>query len=165
MAQINLKGNPINTVGDLPPIGSTAPEFTLTKSNLSNASLAEFKGKQLILNIFPSLDTGTCAVSVRNFNKEAASLENTTVLCISHDLPFAHARFCAAEGIKNVVMLSGFRNPEFSDNYGIRIIDAPMNGLCARSVVVLDENGIVKYAEFAPETTKEPDYEAALAAL
>lgn len=165
MAQVNLKGNPINTIGELPSIGSTAVDFTLTKSNLTNASLAEFKGKQLILNIFPSLDTGTCAASVRNFNKEAASLENTTVLCISHDLPFAHARFCAAEGIENVVMLSGFRNPEFAENYGVKIVDAPMTGLCARSVVVLDENGIVKYAEFAPETTNEPNYDAALAAL
>lgn len=165
MAKVNLKGNPINTVGDLPSVGSTAPDFTLTKSNLSNATLDEFKGKQLILNIFPSLDTGTCAASVQNFNKEAASLENTTVLCISHDLPFAHARFCTAEGIENVVMLSGFRNPEFSKNYGVKIIDSPMNGLCARSVVVLDENGTVKYAEFAPETTKEPNYDAALAAL
>ena len=134
-------------------------------TDLSTATLKNFNGKKVVLNIFPSIDTGTCAASVRNFNKEAASLANTTVLCISHDLPFAHARFCAAEGIENVVMLSGFRDPEFSENYGVKIIDAPMNGLCARSVVVLDENGTVKYAEFAPEITQEPNYETALAAL
>ena len=165
MAQVTLKGNPINTIGELPVVGSNIADFTLTKNNLSNVSLADFKGKRLILNIFPSIDTGTCAASVRTFNKTAASLDNTNVLCISQDLPFAQARFCGAEGIENVVMLSGFRNPEFAESYGVKIVDAPMNGLCARSIVVVDENGVVKYTELVPEIVDEPNYEAALASL
>ncbi len=165
MAQITLKGNPINTNGNLPEVGSSASDFTLTKLDLSAATLADFKGKKVILNIFPSVDTGTCATSVRTFNKSAASLENTTVMCISQDLPFAQARFCGAEGIENVVMASGFRNPEFAENYGVKIVDGPLNTLCARSIVVLDENGIVKHTELVPETVDEPNYEAALAAL
>jgi len=165
MAQVTLKGNPINTNGELPPIGSTAIDFTLTKSDLSSARLDEFKGKKLILNIFPSIDTGTCASSVRTFNKTASSLNNTIVLCISQDLPFAQARFCGAEGIENVVMLSGFRDQEFAENYGVKIIDSPLAGLCARAIVVLDENGTVKYTELVPETIDEPNYKNALASL
>ncbi len=165
MAQITLQGNPINTNSNLPAVGSNIIDFTLTKNNLASASLADFKGKRLILNIFPSIDTGTCAASVRNFNKEAATMDNTAVLCISQDLPFAQARFCGAEGIENVTMLSGFRNPEFADNYGVRIVDAPMNGLCARAIVVADENGVITHTELVSEVINEPNYEAALAAL
>ncbi len=165
MAQITLQGNPINTNSDLPAVGSNIIDFTLTKNNLSSASLADFKGKRLILNIFPSVDTGTCAASVRNFNKEAATMDNTAVLCISQDLPFAQARFCGAEGIENVTMLSGFRNPEFADNYGVKIVDAPMNGLCARAIVVVDENGVITHTELVSEVINEPNYEAALAVL
>jgi len=165
MAQITLKGNPINTNGALPTVGDQVADFTLTKTNLSPASLSDYKGQRLILNIFPSVDTGTCAASVRSFNKTAASLDNTKVLCISQDLPFAQARFCGAEGIENVEMLSGFRNPEFAENYGVKIVDAPMNGLCARAVVVVDESGTVKYTELVPEVVDEPNYDAALAVL
>jgi thiol peroxidase len=165
MAQITLQGNPINTNGTLPAVGDQLTDFTLTKTNLSSASLADYKGQRLILNIFPSVDTGTCASSVRSFNKTAASLDNTKVLCISQDLPFAQGRFCGAEGIENVEMLSGFRNPEFAENYGVKIVDAPMNGLNARAVVVVDENGNVLYTELVPEVVNEPNYEAALATL
>jgi thiol peroxidase len=165
MAQITLHGNPINTNGNLPEVGSSASDFTLTKSDLSAATLADFKGKKVILNIFPSVDTGTCATSVRTFNKSATSLDNTTVVCISQDLPFAQARFCGAEGIENVVMASGFRNPEFAENYGVNIVDSPMNGLCARAIVVFDENGVIKHTELVSEVVDEPNYEAALAAL
>jgi len=165
MAQITLKGNPINTNGDLPAKGGTAHPFTLTNNGLAEVSLEDFKGKRMILNIFPSVDTGTCATSVRTFNKTAADLDNTVVLCISQDLPFAQARFCGAEGIENVMMLSGFRNSSFAADYGVEIIDSPMKGLCARSIVVLDENGIVKHTELVPETIDEPNYEAAIKSL
>ena len=136
MTKITLHGNPVNTNSQLPEVGTPATNFTLTKSDLSSASFADFKGKRVILNIFPSVDTGTCATSVRTFNKTATSLENTLVLCISQDLPFAQARFCGAEGIENVVMLSGFRNQEFAKNYGVEIVDSPMSGLSARAIVV-----------------------------
>jgi thiol peroxidase len=165
MAQIALKGNPTNTNSNLPELGTKALDFILTKNNLTAFTSLEIEGKKVILNIFPSLDTGTCATSVRHFNKSAASLENTIVLCISQDLPFAQARFCGAEGIDNVITVSGFRNPEFAENYGVRIIDGPMEGLMARAVVVLDENGKVKYTELVPEIVNEPNYEAALSAL
>ena len=165
MAKITLKGNPINTSGNLPARGSTAPEFTLVKSDLSNLSLSELKGKKLILNIFPSLDTSVCAVSVRKFNQMAAGRTNTVVLAISKDLPFAHGRFCSTEGITNVTTLSGFRDSVFGKLYGVDIIDGPMVGLFARSVIVVDENGKVAYTQLVPEITQEPDYDAALAAL
>ena len=165
MAKITLHGNPINTSGELPVAGSKAMDFTLVKNDLSTTSLADLKEKRLILNIFPSVDTGTCAASVRTFNKTAASLENTYVLCISQDLPFAQARFCGAENIENVKMLSGFRNPEFAENYGIKIVDSPMKGLCGRAIVIIDENGVVKYTELVSELTNEPNYDAALAAI
>lgn len=165
MAQITLKGNPINTNGNLPTAGGIAPDFTLVKSDLSEVSLSDYEGKKVILNIFPSVDTGTCATSVRTFNAKASSLDNTVVLCISADLPFAHGRFCGAEGIDKVETLSTFRNSDFSKNYGIEIVDGPLKGLNARSVVVIDEDGKVKYTELVSETVEEPDYEAALSIL
>lgn len=165
MAQITLKGNTINTIGDLPAKGTLAPALVLVKTDLSEGSLADFKGKKVILNIFPSIDTGTCAMSVRQFNERAASLDNAVVLCISADLPFAQARFCGAEGIENVVMLSTFRSESFSKEYGVQIIDGPLKGLTARSIVVLDEKGTVKYTELVSETVNEPDYDAAVAAI
>jgi thiol peroxidase len=165
MAKITLKGNPINTVGTLPEIGAQAPEFTLTGTDLSDVKLDNYKGKKVVLNIFPSLDTPTCAASVRRFNQEAANLANTDVICVSMDLPFAHNRFCVAEGIENVTSASEFRNRDFGDDYGVRIIDGPLAGLFSRSVVVIDENGKVIYTEQVPETGQEPDYESALAAL
>ena len=165
MAKITLKGNPIKTVGSLPKVGKKAPKFLLIKYDLSNVKLKDFKGSKLILNIFPSLDTGTCAASVRNFNKEAASLENTKVLCISRDLPFAQARFCGAEGIENVVTLSDFAKGKFGKSYGLTIKDGPLANLHSRAVVVINEEGIVTYTEQVPEIVDEPNYEAALKAL
>ncbi len=164
MATITLKGNDIHTAGSLPEVGHEAPLFTLTKTDLSNASLSDFKGKKVILNIFPSLDTGICAASVRKFNEEASN-KDVTVLCISKDLPFAHNRFCEAEGIKNVVNLSDFKNTNFATAYKTNIVDGPMEGLHSRAVVVINEEGKVIYAEQVPEIVQEPDYEKALAAL
>ena len=165
MASITLGGNPIQTTGELPQTGSTAPAFTLVKTDLSSASLADFAGKKVVLNIFPSIDTGTCAQSVRTFNEKASKLENTTVLCISKDLPFAQKRFCGAEGLENVVNLSDFKTGEFGKNYGLDIMDGPLAGLHSRVVIVLDEKGTVLYSEQVGEIAAEPDYEAALAAL
>ncbi len=165
MAKITLKGNPVNTVGTLPTTGSKAPGFSLVKSDLGTLSLSDLKGKKVILNIFPSLDTSVCATSVRKFNQLAAGKENTAVLAISKDLPFAHGRFCTTEGITNVTPLSGFRDSEFGQAYGLQIADGPLTGLYSRSVVVIDENGNVKYSEQVPEITQEPNYDAALAAL
>jgi len=165
MAKITLKGNLINTSGNLPLKGNKAPDFKLVKSDLGNLSLSELKGKKLILNIFPSLDTSVCATSVRKFNQLAAGKINATVLAISKDLPFAHGRFCTTEGITNVTTLSGFRDSAFGKSYGVDIIDGPMAGLYARSIVVVDENGKVIYTQLVPEITQEPDYDAALAAL
>jgi len=165
MAKITLKGNPVNTSGNLPAKGSIAPEFKLVKSDLSNLSLSELKGKKLILNIFPSLDTSTCATSVRKFNQMAAGRLNTVVLAISKDLPFAHGRFCTTEGITNVTTLSGFRDSAFGKAYGIDIIDGPLAGLYGRSIVVVNEKGKIVYTELVPEITHEPDYDSALAAL
>jgi thiol peroxidase len=165
MAQIMLKGSPIHTVGFLPKVGEAAQDFSLTKSDLSPVTLSEFKGQKLVLNIFPSIDTSVCAASVRRFNEEASKLKNTVVLCISKDLPFAHGRFCAAEGLKNVITASDFRDSKFSDAYGVRIIDGPLAGLLSRAVVILDERGRVTYTEQVPEIGQEPDYAQALAAL
>ena len=165
MAKITLKGNPVNTSGHLPSKGSKAPDFKLVKSDLGNLSLSELKGKKLILNIFPSLDTSVCATSVRKFNQLAAGKTNTVVLAISKDLPFAHNRFCTTEGITNVVTLSGFRDTIFGKSYGIDIIDGPLAGLYARSIVVVDEKGIVIYTQLVPEIVEEPDYDAALAII
>jgi thiol peroxidase len=165
MATITLKGNAINTAGQLPAVGSVLPPFTLVKTDLSEASLADFAGKKLVLNIFPSLDTPVCASSVRRFNQEAASLGDTVVLCISADLPFAHGRFCVAEGLEQVVPLSVFRSPEFGQSYGLVIVDGPLKGLLSRAVIVADAAGKVVYAEQVPEIVQEPDYTKALAAL
>ncbi len=165
MANITLGGNPIKTSGELPQTNTKAPDFKLTGTDLSTVSLADFKGSKLILNIFPSVDTGTCAASVRKFNEKASSLENTKVLCISRDLPFAQKRFCGAEGLENVVSLSDFKDGAFGSSYGLTITDGPLAGLHSRAIVVLDEEGNVKYTEQVSEIADEPDYENALAAL
>lgn len=164
MATVTLKGNAFHTAGNLPESGSAAPDFKLVKADLSEVSLGDFSGKKLILNIFPSVDTGTCATSVRTFNEKAASLDNTAVLCVSFDLPFALGRFCGAEGIDNVDSASGFRST-FGADYGVVFTDGPLAGLYSRSVVVIDESGKVVYTEQVAETVDEPNYEAALAAL
>lgn len=165
MAQITLHGNPVNTVGELPKTGEKAKDFTLVKGDLSRVSLNDYKGKKLVLNIFPSLDTSTCAASVRYFNQAAASLKDTTVLCISRDLPFAQERFCGAEGIKNVETLSDFVSGEFGKNYGLEMADGPLAGLHSRVVIILDEKGTVVYTQQVPEIVDEPDYEKVLNAL
>jgi len=164
MAKITFKGSPITTAGELPAKGSAAPDFTLVKQDLSETVLADYKGKRLVLNIFPSIDTGVCAMSVRKFNEKAAALKNAAVLCVSMDLPFAQSRFCGAEGIKNVVTASAFRSA-FGDHYGVIIADGPLTGLLSRAVVVINESGKVIYTEQVPEITQEPNYDAALAAL
>lgn len=165
MASITLGGNPIHTNGELPQKGSKAADFSLVKTDLSTVTLADFSGKKLVLNIFPSIDTGTCAQSVRTFNESASKLENTTVLCISRDLPFAQKRFCGAEGLENVVNLSDFKSGEFGKNYGLEMTDGPLAGLHSRVVIVLDGNGTVLHAEQVAEIANEPNYEAALAVL
>lgn len=165
MATITLGGNPIHTIGNLPETGTKAPDFTLVAPDLSVKNLADFAGSKVILNIFPSIDTNTCAMSVRTFNAQAAALENVKVLCISRDLPFAQKRFCGAEGIENVMTLSDFRDGSFGKNYGLEIIDGALQGLHSRCVIVLDENGVVSYTEQVAETADEPNYEAALAVL
>lgn len=165
MATITLKGNAIQTSGDLPAKGTKAPDFELVKTDLSKATLKDFEGTRLILNIFPSLDTGTCAASVRRFNKEASELNNTKVLCISRDLPFAQARFCGAEGLNNVITLSDFATQQFGKDYNLEITSGPLAHLLSRCVVVLDENHQVIYTQQVPEIVDEPDYQAALAAL
>lgn len=165
MSQVKFKGGAVHTQGMLPLVGAVAPDFSLTATDLSQKSLSDFSGKKLVLNIFPSLDTGTCAASVRKFNERASGLNNTVVLCISKDLPFAQGRFCAAEGLDNVLTLSEFKNNDFSNAYGVKFTDGPLEGLLSRSVVVVDEDGVVKYTEQIEETVDEPNYEAALAAL
>jgi thioredoxin-dependent peroxiredoxin len=165
MARITHKGKPITTCGTLPAIGSKAQDFTLTKSDLSDVPLSSFTGKKIVLNIFPSIDTSVCAMSVRRFNAEAGKLDNTVVLCISADLPYAASRFCGAEGLRNVVTLSTFRHPEFGDDYGVRIVDGNMAGLMSRAIVVIDEKGSVIYTEQVPEIAQEPNYAAALKAI
>lgn len=165
MSKISFKGNPVNTVGTLPKIGNQAPEFSLTKADLSEISLKDLKGKKVILSIFPSLDTAVCATSVRKFNESANQLNNVAVVCISADLPFAQARFCGAENLKNVITASTFRHPEFGKQYGVTITDSPLAGLMSRAVIVLDENGKIIYTQQVPEITQEPDYQAALAAV
>lgn len=165
MATITLHGNKITSLGTLPAIGSAAPEFNLTKGDLSAATLSDYKGKNVVLNIFPSIDTGTCAQSVRQFNKEAAALENTTVLCISKDLPFAQGRFCGAEGIENVEMLSDFRDGNFGKAYHVEFTAGPLVPLHSRAVVVLNAEGNVIYTEQVGEIVDEPNYAAALEAI
>ncbi|WP_308993347.1 thiol peroxidase [Mariniflexile litorale] len=165
MATVTLKGTPIETSGELPKVGTKAPDFTLTATDLSSKSLSDFAGNKLVLNIFPSVDTGTCAQSVRQFNQEASELKNTKVLCISHDLPFALNRFCGAEGLNNVISLSDYKEGTFGKSYGVNFITGPLEALHSRSVVVLDENGTVLYTEQVAETVNEPNYKAALEAL
>jgi thiol peroxidase len=164
MAQVTLGGNPIHTNGDLPAVGAKAPDFKLTSGELKDLTLADFKGKKKILNIVPSLDTGVCATSTRKFNESAGKLPNAVVLVVSADLPFASGRFCTTEGLKNVTTLSLMRDKNFAKDYGVLIQDGPLAGICARAVVVLDENDKVVYRQLVPEIKQEPDYEKALAA-
>ncbi|MDD2462717.1 MAG: thiol peroxidase [Desulfobulbus sp.] len=165
MAKITLKGNAIDTIGELPAKGSAAPNFTLVKTDLAEVTLADYKGKKVVLNIFPSIDTPVCAASVRCFNKVAGENDNTVVLCISADLPFAHTRFCETDGLKNVESLSVFRSPAFGKDYGVTITTGPIAGLLSRAIVVIDAAGKVAYTEQVPEITQEPNYDAALAAI
>jgi len=165
MASITLKGNSISTIGNLPSTGTAAPAFSAVKTDLSECTLEGLAGKKVVLNIFPSIDTGVCATSTRRFNQDAGNLDNTVVICISADLPFALGRFCGAEGLEDVVPASTFRNPEFGQDYGVTITDGPLAGLLSRAVVVIDESGTVVYTEQVPEITQEPNYDAALAAL
>lgn len=165
MAQVTLKGNPVQVNGQLPQAGTAAPAFSLVGDGLADKSLKDFAGKRKVLNIFPSVDTPTCATSVRKFNEQASKLGNTVVLCVSADLPFAQARFCGAEGLADVQNLSTLRGREFLENYGVAIADGPLAGLAARAVVVLDENDKVLYSELVKEIAEEPNYETALAVL
>lgn len=165
MATITLKGNPIETVGELPVVGSKLPGFNLTNTDLQDCSLSDYASKNLVLNIFPSLDTPVCAASVRKFNTEASALENTAVLCISADLPFAHKRFCESEGLDKVHALSTFRSPQFGKDFGVEITTGPLKGLLSRAVVIADAEGRVKYVEQVPEIAQDPDFDTALAAL
>lgn len=165
MAQVTLKGNPVSVDGQLPAKGAQAPAFSLVGGNLADVTLASLSGKRKVLNIFPSVDTPTCATSVRKFNTEASKLANTVVLCISADLPFAQARFCGAEGLENVINLSTMRGAQFLKDYGVAIANGPLAGIAARAVVVLDENDKVLHSELVGEIADEPDYAAAIAAL
>lgn len=165
MAEITLKGNTIHTSGNLPTAGNQAPDFKLVNGDLAECGLSDYSGKRVILNIFPSIDTPVCATAARRFNQEAGDLDNTVVLCISGDLPFAQKRFCAAEGLDNVINLSTFRDQDFGQDYGVAIIDGPLAGLLARAVVIINEEGNVTYTEQVPEITQEPDYAAALQRL
>ncbi|MDG2193976.1 MAG: thiol peroxidase [Polaribacter sp.] len=165
MATITLKGTPIETIGNLPKPGDKAPNFTLVSTDMSRKKLADFSGQNILLNIFPSIDTGTCAASVRKFNEAAANLANTKVLCISRDLPFAQARFCGAEGIANVIVLSDFISGQFGKDYGLEITNGPIEGLHSRCVIIIDKNNEVIYTEQVAEVTTEPNYQSALKAL
>lgn len=165
MAQTAFKGSPVQLSGDLPRVGEMAPEFTLTGKDLGDISLRDYAGKIIVLSIFPSIDTPVCAMSVRKFNGEIGKHDNAVVICVSADLPFAHARYCGAEGLDHVVTASTFRSPEFGDAYGVRITDGPLAGLMARAVVVIDGQGKVVYTQLVKEISEEPDYETALACL
>lgn len=165
MMQVTFQGSPVTLCGELPKVGAPAPKFGAVKGDLSVLHLADFAGKRVVLNIFPSLDTPVCAASVRRFNQEAASLDNTVVLCLSKDLPFAQSRFCTTEGIENVIAGSTFRCKCMDENYGLGITNGPLKGLMARAVLVIDEQGTIVYEELVSEITHEPDYEAALAVL
>ncbi len=162
---VNFQGNPVSVAGQLPQAGEKAKAFTLVAKNLSDVSLSDYAGKRKVLNIFPSIDTGVCAASVRKFNQLAGEMKNAVVLCISADLPFAQSRFCGSDGLSNVVTLSTLRGSNFKDDYGVAIVDGPLQGLTARAVMVLDENDTVIYSQLVDEITTEPDYDAALAAL
>lgn len=165
MSSVTLRGNPVAVAGQLPQVGDKAPAFSLVSKDLADVSLSSYAGKRKILNIFPSVDTPTCATSVRTFNAKASALNNTVVLCISADLPFAQARFCGAENLENVVNLSTMRGAEFLQNYGVALAEGPLAGLAARAVVVLDENDKVLHSELVGEIADEPNYDAALAVL
>ncbi len=165
MATTHLKGNTVNTIGELPSVGSKAPDFILTKNDLSDVNIGNFTGNKIVMNVFPSIDTGVCATSVRKFNDKASKLLNTKVLCISRDLPFAQGRFCGAEGIENVVTLSELRNNAFGEKYGVKIVDGPLAGLFARAIIVVGSSGKVAYTQLVPEITEEPNYEKAIEAL
>jgi len=165
MAQVTLKGNTFNTSGSLPAVGSDIPAFTLVKPDLSEINKADIAGQKAVFNIFPSIDTPTCAASVRAFNAKASQTKGAKVLCVSQDLPFAAARFCAAEGLQDVIPASAFRNPEFGKTFGVTLVDGPLKGLLSRSVIVVDANGVVLHTQLVPEISDEPDYEAALKAL
>ena len=165
MASVTLQGNPVSVQGDLPAVGTQAPDFRLTGQDLSDVKLADFAGKKLILNIYPSVDTGTCAASTRQFNERMNDRDDVVVLCVSQDLPFAFARFCGAEGLDNIKTASTFRSSAFLESYGVKIADGPLAGLCARAVVAIDEQGKVVYNQLVSEIADEPDYEAALSAL
>ena len=162
MKKVNFKKHPVSLKGNLPEIGKSAPSFNLVKTDLATISLDDLKGKTLVLNIFPSLDTGVCATSVRKFNQLAANMKDTLVLAISRDLPFAHSRFCTVEGIENVIPLSDFRATTFSTDYGVLMEDGPLQGLLARAVVVIDPEMVVRYVQLVPEITHEPDYDEVL---
>lgn len=165
MAKITLKGNPIHTIGELPQRGSKAPDFLLTTGELSDVRLKDYAGKKKILNIAPSLDTGTCAATAKHFNELATTLTDTVILTISNDLPFAQARFCAAEGVESVITLSQLRNRDFGKDYGVEIVDGPIAGLLSRAIVVLDADDRVLYTQQVPEVSEEPDYDKAIAAV
>lgn len=165
MAKVTLGGNPVNTIGELPKVGSEAPDFKIVLGDLSEKKLSDYRGQRVVINIFPSIDTGVCAQSVRTFNKRASEATNTVVLGVSEDLPFALSRFCGAEGIERVVTASLFRCEGFAKGYGVQMVDGPLEGLQARSIVVVDEEGKVLYTELVPEIAQEPNYDAALAAL
>lgn len=165
MATITFRGTEVHTAGTLPAVGNKAPDFKLTAGDLSDKTLADYQGKNIVLNIFPSIDTGTCATSVRTFNEKAGNLENTVVLCVSRDLPFAQGRFCGAEGIEHVQTLSEYKDSSFSDAYQVKMTDGPLAGLLSRAVVVIGSDGVVKYTEQVSEIADEPNYDAALASI
>lgn len=162
METTHFQGTPCHTYGELPSVGSKAPAFDLVSRDLTQVRNTDFPNKRIVLNVFPSLDTPVCAASVRRFNKEAAQLDNTVVICVSMDLPFAAGRFCTAEGIEDCIVTSAFRSAEFAEKYGLQIVDGPLKGLLARAVIIIDERGNVIYRELVPEITNEPDYEAAI---
>ncbi|MDY6791857.1 MAG: thiol peroxidase [Thermodesulfobacteriota bacterium] len=162
MAQITLKGDPVHTIGELPKVGDKAPDFLLTKTDLSDISLKDVSGKKVILNIFLSVDTSVCSISLARFNEEIKKFNNAIVIGVSMDLPFSHGRFCESNGVENVITVSELRNREFGNNYGLRMVDGPLAGLFARSIVVIDENSKVIYTQLVPEITEEPDYQKAL---
>ncbi|MDE7153540.1 MAG: thiol peroxidase [Muribaculaceae bacterium] len=165
METIYFKGTPCHTYGTMPAVGTKAPCYHLTAADLKEISCSDFEGKRVVMNIFPSLDTAVCAMSVRRFNQEAAALDNTVVLCVSMDLPFAMSRFCVAEGIENVIPASAFRSPTFPQQYGLQMVDGPLAGLLARAVIVLDTDRKILYEELVSEITHEPDYDAAIRVL
>ncbi|MEO5379116.1 MAG: thiol peroxidase [Magnetococcus sp. DMHC-6] len=162
MAQVTLKGKPIHTCGELPEVGTKAMNFTLTKIDLSDTTLADYSGKRIVLNIFPSIDTEVCAASVRYFNRDVAKRADTVVLCVSLDLPFAHKRFCGADGLTDVISVSEMRSRAFGEFYGVRIVDGPLAGLFARAVIIIDPQGMISYTQLVPEIVQEPDYESVL---